>query len=193
MADNPVEPGVEPQKVSATARAKALKLSSLTEHVKNARLGRELLAYCLFLILFSVVTVVPADDPNYEGLQFAMRDLLLESDHASFNSNASFTGPKFAAVASVNDYYKWLRGPFLHAVYMQDWYSGSPWTVGDQGMMAGNNLIVGTVNIRQKRVVRASCQMPVQFLSATAIADCVSDYGPSVEDKEAYGPFYTEP
>jgi len=121
------------------------------EHKRNSRLGKELIAYCIFLILFCVVTVVPIDDPNYEGLSYAMRDLMLETDHTSFNTNASFAGPKFAAVSSVSDYWKWLRGPFLHAIYMSDWYAGSPWSVGDQGLVAGNNLIVGTVRRERER------------------------------------------
>lgn len=107
---------------TATARAKQRKLEALTDHIVNSRLGRELLAYCLFLILYCVVTVAPLDDPNFEGLTYTMRDLLLEQDHATFNGNASFAGPKFSQVSSVSDYWKWFRGPFLHAVYMSDWW-----------------------------------------------------------------------
>jgi len=33
---------------------------------------------------------------------------------------------------SASDHWKWLKGPFLHAAYMTDWYRGDPWTVGDQ-------------------------------------------------------------
>lgn len=60
-------------------------------------------------------------------------------------------------------------------------YSGDPWEVGDQSMIAGNNLIVGTVNIRQKRVKRASCSIPQQFLAATEVQDCIADFSSGVE------------
>ena len=74
-----------------------------------------------------------------------------------------------------------IRGPFLHAVYMSDWYSGSPWSVGDQALVAGTNLIVGTVSIRQKRVKSASCVIPSQFMGSDKLNDCIADYDPSVE------------
>jgi hypothetical protein len=141
------------------------------EHKRNSRLGKELIAYCIFLILFCVVTVVPIDDPNYEGLSYAMRDLMLETDHTSFNTNASFAGPKFAAVSSVSDYWKWLRGPFLHAIYMSDWYAGSPWSVGDQGLVAGNNLIVGTVRRERKEREHFTTLSPFPCLFNTS-AQC---------------------
>lgn len=273
---NPLQAGMAGK--PPPAKMKRKQTSAEEEHRENSRMGRELLAYCLFLILFCVVTVVPIDDPNYEGLSYAMRDLMLETDHASFNTNASFSGPKFASVASVSDYWKWLRGPFLHAIYMSDWYSGSPWAVGDQGMVAGNNLIVGTVrltlkflqpplahffhsghiqrtactpvgklqpgvhtlhsarpfsvrdsrrkspprekfscqkttfrcgcqksaphraestrrqvNIRQKRVVRASCQIPVQFVKATTISDCVADFAPQARHPTSLPPKLLQP
>ena len=60
-------------------------------------------------------------------------------------------------------------------------------------MIAGNNIIVGTINIRQKRVRRATCVIPQQLQGAASIQDCIADYDAAVEDKEAYGPFYTEP
>lgn len=161
MAGNP-PPAKMKRKVSAEE----------DEHKRNSRLGKELIAYCVFLILFCVVTVVPIDDPNYEGLSYAMRDLMLETDHTSFNTNASFAGPKFAAVSSVSDYWKWLRGPFLHAIYMSDWYAGSPWAVGDQGMVAGNNLIVGTVSVGRApcTLSPASCAMPKELYHRIAHA-----------------------
>ncbi len=74
-----------------------------------------------------------------------------------------------------------FRGPFLHAAYMSDWFTGSPWAVGDQGLIAGSNLIIGTVSIRQKRVRSASCVIPSQFMGSDKLNDCVADYHPSVE------------
>jgi hypothetical protein len=109
------------QKNASNSKTRVRKLQTLTEHQANSRLGRELLAYCLFLILFCVVTVTPVDDPNYEGLTYAIRNLMLEQDHLQFNTNVSFSGPKFTEIRSVSDYWKWFRGPFLHAIYMTDW------------------------------------------------------------------------
>ena len=106
--------------------------STLTEHARNARLGRELLGHCVFVAVFCVVTIVPVDDPNIENFTYSMRSLFLQEDNLLFNSNASFTGPRFVDVMSVSDHWKWLKGPFLHAAYMTDWYRGDPWTVGDQ-------------------------------------------------------------
>ena len=77
------------------------------------------------------------------------------------------------------------RGPFLHAVYMSDWFSGSPWSVGDQGLVAGANLVVSTVSIRQKRVRSASCVIPTQFMGSATLNDCIADYDPSVEVKSS--------
>jgi hypothetical protein len=69
-------------------RAKA----TLTEHARNARLGRELLGHCVFVAVFCVVTIVPVDDPNIENFTYSMRSLFLQEDNLLFNSNASFTG-----------------------------------------------------------------------------------------------------
>ena len=102
----------------------------LTERARNSRLGRELIAYCIFLILFTVVTVVPNDDPNLEGLNYAATRLflqefhllfntftrfivrfliILQEDNLLFNTNTTFIGPKFIDVGSVDDIWQWLR------------------------------------------------------------------------------------
>ena len=180
-------------KTGASSKTKARVKVELTEHARNARLGRELLAHCVFLAVFCVVTIVPVDDPNIENFTYSMRSLFLQEDNLLFNNNATFAGPRFVDVMSVSDYWKWVKGPLLHAAYMNDWYRGDPWTVGDQGVITGHNIIVGTINIRQKRVRRATCVIPQQFKGAQLLEDCIADYHPGVEDKEAYGPFYTEP
>jgi hypothetical protein len=153
-------------KTGDSNRAKGAPKKQLTEHARNARLGRELLGHCVFLAVYCVATVVPVDDPNVENFTYTMRSLFVQEDHLLFNKNASFAGPRFVDVLSVSDYWKWLKGPMLHAAYMTDWYRGDPWTVGDQGVIAGANIIVGTINIRQKRVTRASCVIPKLFLGA---------------------------
>ena len=180
----------------------------LTERARNSRLGREMLAYCIYLILFTVVTVLPNDDPNLEGLNYATTRLFLQEDNLLFNTNKSFVGPKFIDIGSVDDIWQWIRseilksfclwawcqayplhmfrGPFIHAAYMSDWFTGSPWTVGDQGLVAGSNLIIGTISIRQKRVRSASCVIPSQFMGSDKLNDCVADYHPSVEVSAAH-------
>ena len=40
---------------------------------------------------------------------------------------------------------------------------------------------------------QATCVIPQIFKGAQELTDCIADYHPGVEDKEAYGPFYTEP
>ena len=50
----------------------------LTEHARNARLGRELLGHCVFLCIFCIVTIVPVDDPNIENFTYSMRSLFLQ-------------------------------------------------------------------------------------------------------------------
>ena len=87
-------------------------------------------------------------------------------------------GPRFVDVLSVSDFWKWAKGPMVHAAYMSDWYKGDPWSVGDQGLIAGHNIIVGTVNMRQKRVRRATCVVPQQFQGANSLDDCIADYHP---------------
>ena len=82
---------------------------ALTERARNSRLGRELIAYCIFLILFTVVTVLPNDDPNFEGLNYAATRLFLQEDNLLFNTNTTFVGPKFIDIGSVDDIWQWLR------------------------------------------------------------------------------------
>lgn len=191
MADNqnqnPDEDSSKPAPKDPPTRA------VLTEHARNSRLGRELVAHCFFLMIFCIVTVLPVDDANYEGMTWSLRNMLLQQDNALFNSNASFSGTRYVDITTTTDFWKWLRGPFLHAIYMTNWYAGDPWSVGDQQLLMGHNLIVGTVSVRQKRVKSASCSIPVAFIEEARLADCIADFSPSVEDKEAFGPFYTEP
>ena len=77
-----------------------------------------------------------ADDPNIENFTYSMRSLFLQEDNLLFNTNSSFAGPRFVDVVSVSDYWKWVKGPMLHAAYMTDWYRGDPWTVGDQDVVS---------------------------------------------------------
>ena len=153
-------------KTGLSSKGGERKKAQLTEHARNARLGRELLGHCVFLAVFCVVTIVPADDPNIENFTYSMRSLFLQEDNLLFNTNSSFAGPRFVDVVSVSDYWKWVKGPMLHAAYMTDWYRGDPWTVGDQGLIAGHNIIVGSINLRQKRVRRATCVIPPKFKGA---------------------------
>jgi len=163
-------------KATGSSKNKGRSKALLTEHARNARLGRELLGHCVFLVVFCCVTIVPVDDPNIENFTYSMRSLFLQEDNLLFNDNATFAGPRFVDVMSVSDYWKWVKGPLLHAAYMTDWYRGDPWAVGDQGVLCGHNIIVGTINIRQKRVRRATCVIPRQFQGAQELSDCIADF-----------------
>ena len=103
---------------------------ALTDRARNSRLGRELIAYCIFLILFTVVTVLPNDDPNLEGLNYAATRLFLQEDNLLFNSNTSFVGPKFIDIGSVDDIWQWLRLLFIlmpqHVLFLMHHLMPSP-------------------------------------------------------------------
>lgn len=165
----------------------------LTEHARNSRLGRQLLGHIVFLVLFSIVTIVPMNDPHYETFTLNMRRIFFHEASILQIQNATSTGPRFTDVNSVGFLWKWIRGPFLSTVYAQDWYSGSSWDDEDQGSIAGSNIVVGTVNLRQKRVRSGTCIIPEEFMGANDLDDCVSDFSPATEDKEVFGPFFTEP
>ena len=93
-------------KTGLSSKGGERKKAQLTEHARNARLGRELLGHCVFLAVFCVVTIVPADDPNIENFTYSMRSLFLQEDNLLFNTNSSFAGPRFVDVVSVSDYWK---------------------------------------------------------------------------------------
>jgi hypothetical protein len=103
--DEDEEPVVEESVEQENSRKRLV----LTERARNSRLGREMFAYCIYLILFTVVTVLPNDDPNLEGLNYATTRLFLQEDNLLFNTNKSFVGPKFIDIGSVDDIWQWLR------------------------------------------------------------------------------------
>ena len=103
---------------TSNAKGKGRSKANLTEHARNARLGREMIGHCVFLAVYCVVTVLPVDDPNVENFTYSMRSMFMMEDNLLFNSNSSFAGPRFVDVLSVSDYWKWLKGPFLHTAYM---------------------------------------------------------------------------
>ena len=103
--DEDEEPSIDEGVESENVRRRLI----LSERARNSRLGRELIAYCIFLILFTVVTVLPYDDPNFEGLNYAATRLFLQEDNLLFNTNTTFVGPKFIDIGSVDDVWQWLR------------------------------------------------------------------------------------
>jgi hypothetical protein len=81
-------------RTGASSKSGGRKKVQLTEHARNARLGRELLGHSVFLAVYCIVTIVPVDDPNIENLTYSMRSLFLQEDNLLFNSNSSFVGPR---------------------------------------------------------------------------------------------------
>ncbi|RNA43788.1 polycystic kidney disease 2-like 1 [Brachionus plicatilis] len=139
---------------------------------------RELIIYLIFLIVICIVSfgMIPSTT-------FTFNNVLVDS---FIKSKAEGSDISFADVVHMNEIWTILQGPFLDN-YFNDFKKSSNDSDDLTKFIANENRILGLARLRQVRVRNDSCVIPDDFKQE--IRFCYSDWAPSVEEKEPFGPF----
>ena len=141
------------------------------------------LRYFVFVVLF--VIVVFGSRPGEAGFFMSdqLKDLLLEEE---FPSSTTHIRKTFWDVATFEEVFEYLEGPFLAGLYPVTDYDGSPVREDLQRALYGYDQIVGLVRIRQVRIRKNTCSVADKF--KRVIRDCYDSWASSREDKTPFGP-----
>jgi len=168
----------------------ALELAYLTRHLEKdikqrislKRLRRsfraslvEMLAYGIFLTVFSLVALNSREPLHSFQMNDFMKDLFLYEE---------FPEPKiyktFFDVATWEEFWEYMKAPLLNGLFE------SPDVGLGRGYIYGQNYIVGTVRIRQVRTRTGTCDIEDDF--KTVIPFCVDKYRSSNVEKAPHTP-----
>ncbi|GFN78424.1 polycystin-2, partial [Plakobranchus ocellatus] len=109
-----------------------------------------------------------------------LMDLFIEAE--------SKDGVSFRSITSVEDFWKFTKGPLLDGLYWDKWYNGQDLPPSTEGYIYYENKLLGVPRLRQLRVSTNSCTVNSEF--ASFITDCYSMYTIDQESKEAFGPYF---
>lgn len=143
---------------------------------------RELVIYLVFLAVICVITFGMTSTTMYYYTK-VMTDLFVD---APFPENSPTT---FRTLTSVEDFWKFAKGPLVDGLYWEKWYNMDPITDADQlGYIYYENKLLGLPRLRQIRVHANSCQVHEDFKDF--ITECFDEYSSSIEDVEPFGLHY---
>ncbi|CAL1532921.1 unnamed protein product [Lymnaea stagnalis] len=140
---------------------------------------RELIIYIVFLVVLCVITFGMTSTTMYYYTK-VMSDLFLESNWDDSDGN-------FQSVASVEDFWKFAKGPLIDGLYWEKNYNNDTLPADEMGYIYYENKLLGVPRIRQLKVHSNSCQVHEDFQSF--ISECYDSYAPSIEDTQPFGKY----
>ncbi|KAK3592407.1 hypothetical protein CHS0354_004031 [Potamilus streckersoni] len=144
-------------------------------HVKTTL--RELIIYCVFLIILCVVTFGMTSTTMYYYTK-VMSDLFL-------SAQANPDDPAFTDITNVGDFWAFAKGALLDGLYWETWYNNQTVSEDQLGYIYYENKLLGVPRIRQLKVHSNSCVVHDDFKSV--IRECFDSYLESLEDKGSFG------
>ncbi|RUS85640.1 hypothetical protein EGW08_006586 [Elysia chlorotica] len=140
------------------------------------RTFRELIIYLVFLIIVCIIAFGMASTNMFYYTK-VMMDLFIEAEDSQ--------GVSFRSITSVDDFWKFTRGPLLDGLYWDKWYNGQDLPANTEGYIYYENKLLGVPRLRQLRVSTNSCTVNPEF--STFITDCYSMYDRDLESTEPFG------
>jgi polycystin 2 len=148
---------------------------------------RELAIYIAFIIVLCILGF---------GMTSTYLFTFVGTLQSAFLTSQSLSSPYLSlqTVTQMGDIWTYLQDPNLFVGNLYSfWYTAesgvsTPATAPNlQGYIQNENYVLGLARLRQIRVQNNSCTIPSAF--SQQISVCFSDYTPSVEDKNGYGPY----
>jgi len=144
---------------------------------------RELIIYIVFLVVLCVITFGMTSTTMYYYTK-VMSDLFLDTANSE-------NGGTFRTLTSVEDFWRFSKGPMLDGLYWETWYNNQTTPADGVGYIYYENKLLGVPRIRQLKVHSNSCQVHEDFQSF--INECYDSYADSIEDTESFGPYLSRP
>ncbi|XP_059178579.1 polycystin-2-like protein 1 [Physella acuta] len=146
------------------------------------RTFRELIIYLLFLTFVCIIAFGMSTTNMYYYTK-VMMDLFVDTKSAD--------GVSFSSITSVDEFWKYAKGPLMDGLYWDKWYNGDPLPASASGYIYYENKLLGVPRLRQLRVSTNSCTVNEEF--ETFITDCYAMYSKDDEDQQPFGRYAQEP
>lgn len=143
-------------------------------HVKTTL--RELIVYLVFIVILCVVTFGMTSTTMYYYTK-VMSDLFLDTTHSG--------GGSFRTITSVEDFWKFAKGPLMKGLYWETWYNNQSVPEDQLGYIYYENKLLGIPRLRQLQVRKDSCVVHDDFKDV--IRECFESYSESLENTEPFG------
>ena len=147
-----------------------------------ARFLLETLTYCVFVAFFFSGLLTARHDEQEYYMKQHIAEALLEEE---FMPEYAHVREDYFSISKIGDMYHWLSGPFLMALFNEPYFAshepGTPW------LIAGQNVLVGPVRLRQ---VRASTDDSCKIISELRNGD--NYLGDIMRDMTCYAKTPTE-
>ncbi|XP_077575539.1 polycystin-2 [Stigmatopora nigra] len=139
---------------------------------------REMLTYVAFLITVCVLTygMVSANMYYYTKV---MSQLFLDTPLSHGDPTT------FRSLSTMDDFWKFTEGPFLHGMYWEVWYNNKS-LPENHSLIFYENLLLGVPRLRQVKVRNASCSVHEDLRER--VRDCYDVYTRANEDAAPFGP-----
>ncbi|PAA56728.1 hypothetical protein BOX15_Mlig009305g2 [Macrostomum lignano] len=138
---------------------------------------RELVMYCLFLVVICILTFGMTSSTMYY-YTFVMNSLFLTTPTAS--------GATFTSVKNFADWWGFAQGPLISGLYWDTWYNNANVTdPRERNFIYYENKLLGVPRMRQVRVRNDSCSIATDFRAN--IRACYAMYSRSAESREPFG------
>uniref|UniRef100_A0A4W4H2S9 Polycystin-2 n=1 Tax=Electrophorus electricus TaxID=8005 RepID=A0A4W4H2S9_ELEEL len=138
---------------------------------------REMATYGMFLVTLCILTYGMVNTNMYYYTK-VMSQLFLDLPLSSGD------GTTFRTLATMDDFWKYIEGPFLNGMYWDAWYNNKS-LPENKSLIYYENLLLGVPRLRQVKVLNESC--PVHEDLREEVYDCYSTYSPSSEDTGSFG------
>ncbi|XP_046350413.1 polycystin-2-like isoform X1 [Haliotis rufescens] len=137
---------------------------------------RELIIYIVFLVIICVITFGMTSTTMYYYTK-VMSDLFLDTPN-------SLAGT-FRGITSVDDFWRFTKGPMLRGLYWETWYNKEAVPEQQLGYIYYENKLLGMPRLRQLKVHSNSCIVHDDFTDV--IKECFDSYSTSIEDTHTFG------
>jgi hypothetical protein len=109
----------------------------------------------MMLLVVSAVTFLSAAGASSGAVSSSLRQLFTRaSQYPHIVTGDAQNGTAFADIVEVGQVWEWLGGPLLSSLFMDDFYSGRPFSTAPfMRAIFNSNLIVSAVTLRQKRAL----------------------------------------
>ena len=155
-------------------------MASLTSEDKWALI--ESLVFVVFTLLFAFVVVNGNDFRSFSMTQ-RVRDMFIGAE--LYMSDGFPFAKYYPDIVTIEDWWGWMEGPAIDALYQEDWYNGNPLPPAMLNKVLLFNQRIGKARLRQVQGKEMPCEVPADQKNFKM---CDLPFIAEYESTSAFGP-----
>eukprot|EP00033_Pygsuia_biforma_P002896 GCRY01003194.1.p1 GENE.GCRY01003194.1~~GCRY01003194.1.p1 ORF type:complete len:774 (+),score=222.95 GCRY01003194.1:252-2573(+) len=140
--------------------------------------------FILFLILLTWTAVLSRQVFEANLVDRALDDAIVGEE---FLREDSHIYKSFNDIGAFEEFFQWLKGPFLGVLTADEWYNGDPFLEEESQTIYQYNKLMGGIRLRQLRVTADSCINDDEYKNYTSNT-CFDYWSDDTNDAEPFGP-----